>query len=245
MTDFTINTMNKVADFSVGVNSTASSATPIRQQEAPKQATIYGEVPRIPVLDAVEGIKFDFNDGIRILLPHNGKEYHVTFLDIDTGVILYSADTVPGAFVTSVKKFYIRFRLIIHEKGGKKPIFTYDMDLKDKEVMIQLPVGTPGDSIGWFSYVERFQQKHGCKVICVMTPWIAEIVKKQYPDITFIGPEETKNYKPYACWALIRQIFRREWIFPHRVKSKKNMSVLPHRVPVRQNIGTIHWAGLR
>ena len=167
---------------------------------APKQPSIYGEVPKVPTQDAVDGIKFDFNDGIRILFPHNGKEYHVTFTDIDTGIILFSQDTVPGAYVTSVKKFYIRFRLIIHEKGGKEPVFTHDFDAKDRDVMIQLPVGTIGDSIGWFSYVERFQKKHQCRLICVMTPWIADIVRGQYPDITFIAPEETKNYRPYACY---------------------------------------------
>ena len=164
------------------------------------QKSIYGEIPQIPVLDAVEGIKFDFNHGIRILFPQNGKTYHVTFLDIDTGVILYSNDTVPGAFVTSVKKFYIRFRLIIHEKGNEKPIFDHDMDLTDKEVMVQLPVGTIGDSIGWFSYVERFQLKHRCRLICVMTPWIAALVKDQYPNITFIAPDDTVKYKPYASY---------------------------------------------
>lgn len=168
--------------------------------DAPKQPSIYGEVPKVPTQDAVEGIKFDFNDGIRILFPHNGKEYHVTFTDIDTGIILFSQDTVPGAYVTSVKKFYIRFRLIIHRKSGKEPVFTHDFNAENREVMIQLPVGTIGDSIGWFSYVERFQKKHRCRLICVMTPWIADIVRNQYPGITFIKPEETKNYQPYACY---------------------------------------------
>ena len=133
---------------------------PGQKRPAGAQKSIYGEIPQIPVLDAVEGIKFDFNHGIRILFPRNSKIYHVTFLDIDTGVILFSSDTQPGAFITSVKKFYIKFRLIIHEKGNDKPIFEHDMDLTDKEVMVQLPVGTIGDSIGWFSYVERFQLKH-------------------------------------------------------------------------------------
>ena len=164
------------------------------------QKSIYGEIPQIPVLDAVDGIKFDFNHGIRILFPQNDKVYHVTFLDIDTGVVLYSSDTQPGAFVTSVKKFYVRFRLIIYEKGNDTPIFEHDMDLKDKEVMVQLPVGTIGDSIGWFSYVERFQLKHGCKLICVMTPWIADLVRDQYHDITFISPEDTVKYQPYASY---------------------------------------------
>ena len=106
MADFTINTNNNINDFSVGIN-TAPALTPAPVQPAevqqPKQPSIYGEVPQIPTMDAVEGIKFDFNEGIRILFPHNGKEYHVTFTDIDTGIILYSADTVPGAYVTSVK----------------------------------------------------------------------------------------------------------------------------------------------
>ncbi|MBQ9366444.1 MAG: hypothetical protein IJT83_01585, partial [Victivallales bacterium] len=103
----------------------ASNATgdpdlaPGQKRPANAQKSIYGEIPQIPVLDAVEGIKFDFNHGVRIFFPHNEKTYHVTFMDIDTGVILYSNDTVPGAFITSVKKFYIRFRLIIHEKGNE------------------------------------------------------------------------------------------------------------------------------
>ncbi len=178
----------------------APGLIPGQKKDPNSQPSIYGDIPRIPVIDAIEGIKFDFNHGIRILFPQNRKTYHVTFLDLDTNIVLYSADTVPGSFITSVKKFYIRFRLLIFEKGNHEPIFSYDMDLTSKEVMIQLPVGTIGDSIGWFSYVERFQQKHHCKLICVMTPWISEIFKNQYPQITFIKPEDTKNFRPYASY---------------------------------------------
>lgn len=167
-----------------------------------QQKSIYGKITVVPTQDAVAGIKFDFNDGLRILFPKDNKVYHITFLDRETKTILYSADTGPGTLVTSVKKYYVPFKLIIHEKGNEKPIFEHDMDLKDKEVMVQLPVGTIGDSIGWFSYVERFQKKHGCKLICVMTPWIATLVKDQYPDITFIAPEDTLNFKPYASYYL-------------------------------------------
>lgn len=181
----------------------SSSSTPPTSnapKEKPKQKSIYGELPAVPVIDAVEGIKFDFNHGIRILFPKNGKTYRVIFSDLDTGIILYAADAVPGSFITSVKKFFIRFRLQIFNVGGTEPIFTHDYDATNKEVMIQLPVSTIGDSIGWFSYVERFQQKHNCKLICVMQDWISSIVKDQYPNIKFITAEETKNYKPYACY---------------------------------------------
>ena len=199
MDTFTVNPAPQT-DLCISARPIPSAAPAGTVPDAPKHPSIYGEVPKVPTQDAVEGIKFDFNDGIRILFPHNGKEYHVTFTDIDTGIILFSQDTVPGAYVTSVKKFYIRFRLIIHRKGGKEPVFTHDFNAENREVMIQLPVGTIGDSIGWFSYVERFQKKNRCRLICVMTPWIADVVRNQYPGITFIKPEETKNYQPYACY---------------------------------------------
>lgn len=197
--NFTIHPSSETIFTTAAVNppviSTASTAP-----AAAKQPPIYGKVPEVPVLEAVEGIRFDFNEGIRILFPHNGKSYRCRFSDIDTGVILYSADTVAGAYVTSVKKFFIRFRLEIFAPGSDRPIFTHDYDAADREVMIQLPAGTLGDSIGWFSYVERFQQKHRCKIICVMTPWIADLVRDQYPDITFIAAADTVNFKPYACY---------------------------------------------
>ena len=113
----------------------AASASPVSAQQ-PEAESIFGEIPAVPTQEAVDGLLFDFNDGIRILFPQNKKEYHVVFSDSDTGVILFSQDTVPGAFITSVKKFYICFQLAIYEKGGKEPLFTHDFDARDKEVMI-------------------------------------------------------------------------------------------------------------
>ena len=82
-----------------------AAPTPQQPQQPPPQPSIYGEMPRVPVLDAVDGIKFDFNDGIRIMLPQNGREYRVKFSDIDTGIILYQADAAPGSYITASRSF--------------------------------------------------------------------------------------------------------------------------------------------
>ena len=142
--------------------SAASDIAPQSQPPAQPQQLIYGKVPDEPTQEAVEGIRFDFNDGIRIKFPNDG--YWVCFSDLDTGIILYNSDVAAGAMVSSVKKFFIRFRLQIFRKTENTPIFEHDYNAENKQVMIQLPVGTIGDSIGWFSYVERFQQKHKCQV---------------------------------------------------------------------------------
>ena len=139
------------------------SVTVTPAQSAPVQEPTFALPPKEPTQDAIEGIKFDINYGLRILFPSSG-DYRCVFTDLDTGNLLYSMDVQPGCMVESVKKFYLRFGLEIYRRTDlSKPIFKHDMALAGKEVLIQLPKGALGDTIAWFSYVERFQKKHKCK----------------------------------------------------------------------------------
>ena len=80
MADFTINTditENSIADIVVkpvaqrNENSNSKKSATELKTNSNVQKSIYGELPQIPTQDAVEGIKFDFNHGIRILFPDN------------------------------------------------------------------------------------------------------------------------------------------------------------------------------
>ena len=154
--------------------------------------------PEVPVMEAVEGILFDFNNGLRVRFPETG-DYRCVFRDLDTDCLLYSMDVKPGCTVESVKKFFIRFGLEIYRKDClESPVFRHDFDLAGKEVLIQLPVGALGDTIAWFSYVERFQKKHHCKLFCSMAKELANLFRGQYPDIEFITKDEAAKLKPYA-----------------------------------------------
>ncbi|EBO5292747.1 autotransporter strand-loop-strand O-heptosyltransferase, partial [Salmonella enterica subsp. enterica serovar Waral] len=64
--------------------------------------------PEHPVNLAPHGIRFDFNDGARVQLPDG--EWHVRLLDDESGNILFSCDSGAG-WVTSTKKYYVRFRI--------------------------------------------------------------------------------------------------------------------------------------
>ena len=216
--DISINVSNPVAgqnnNRTMAINPApapqTSGAVPAAQPQAPNQQSsqdkeqtqIYGNIPERPVYDAVEGIKFDFNDGIRVAIPPNGKEYRVAFSDMDTGVYLYNAVVPAGGMVTSVKKFFIRFKLEIYRRNESEPIFVHEYDPTGKLVMIQLPVSTLGDPLGWFPYVDKFQQKYGCEVVAVLNEPLIPVFEKCYPNIKLITSKETLNYKPYACYYL-------------------------------------------
>lgn len=162
----------------------------------------FGDIPEEPVQEAIDGIRFDFNDGLRVKIPQGTQSYHIRFVDLDTKSLIYDTFTPSeeGCVVTSNKKYYVKFRLIISEPKDDKLLFLHDYDASGKEVAVRFPVHTLGDSIGWFSYVERFQKKLNCNLLCVVAPWFAEIVKKQYPRIKFVTKEDIAKYKTYASY---------------------------------------------
>lgn len=133
----------------------------------------------------IEGLEFDFNYGARIKVP--AGNWRVKILDRDSFNTLYDA-TASDVLVTSTKKYYINFRLEIYHED--KPVFSHDLNLSRKKVLIKFPVGTLGDIIAWFPYAQVFKYKHDCEVYCAMAPELAELFRPSYPELRFIGPEE-------------------------------------------------------
>ena len=183
-------------DITITCDSVSETSTP----PVLNQDVAFAAPPIIPTQEAAEDIRFDFNNGLRVLFPAKG-EYRCVFTDLDTGNLMYSMDIQPSCMVESIKKFYLRFGLeIYHRTDLNKPIFKHEMDLAGKEVLIQLPKGALGDTIAWFSYMERFQKKHKCKLYCTMAEELTELFKAQYPDVTFITKEDAVSLTPYATY---------------------------------------------
>ena len=143
--------------------------------------------PDVPTQKGPKGIRFDFNDGARVLLPKG--QWHVQLEDDDSGNVLFVCDADEG-WVTSAKKYYVPFRIKVWDRRNlAKPLLDHVMDLQGKPVLIKFPVGTLGDLIGWFPYAEKFQQKHQCKLECSLAQNILELFRDQYPDITLSAEE--------------------------------------------------------
>jgi autotransporter strand-loop-strand O-heptosyltransferase len=152
----------------------------------------------IPTQEAGHGVRFDFNDGCRVVLPEG--EWQVTLRDVETGNVLFQTDIGAGT-VASGKKYFVPFQVEIAQ-GGKSPdtAFIHTYEARDREVLIQFPVGTLGDLMGWFPYAVKFQRKHGCKLTCSMSALIAPLFRDAYPEIAFVTPEEVVPERYYATY---------------------------------------------
>lgn len=156
--------------------------------------------PEIPTQEGPLGIRFDFNDGARVLLPKG--QWHVQLEDDESGNILFVCDPDEG-WVVSTKKYYIPFRIRIWDRNNTaRPLLDHIMELKGKPVLLKFPVGTLGDLMGWFPYAEKFLHKHDCMLECSMGQPIIELVKEQYQDMTFVTPPEVRMKEPYASYRI-------------------------------------------
>ncbi len=181
----------------------AAVATATSGEEARKGP--YPPPAAVPTQAGPAGIRFDFNLGARIVLPNRtvGK-WRVRLSDLDTGNILFQSEN-QGAFVSSTKRYHIRFRLevwALDEAGAATPVLTHDYDARGREVLIQFPVGTLGDILAWFPYAARFGEVHGCRLTCAMAERIIPLLQEAYPSIRFVTHEELAAQKiPDSAYA--------------------------------------------
>jgi colanic acid biosynthesis glycosyl transferase WcaI len=180
-----------------------SSAEPNQKAEPGSQAAVTPARPAYPPPAASptqlgnHGIRYDFNMGARILVPSGN--WRVQLRDLDTGNILFET-TKGDVFVNSSKRYFIRFRIEAWKDG--ESVFTHEYDATDREVLVQFPVGTLGDIMGWFPYAVRFQQERGCKLTCAMSELLIPLFKDAYPHINFVTHEQVQPDRFYATYSI-------------------------------------------
>lgn len=130
----------------------------------------------------VEGVKFDYNDGLRIKVPKGN--YSVNIIDLDDCLTVFSGE-VSDTMVVTAKKYWVRFRFELYLDG--KIIFAHDYDAKGKNVLMRYPTGSVlGDALAWFPYAEEFRKKHQCEVYVLISKQMQEILHRGYPEIHFL-----------------------------------------------------------
>ncbi len=159
-----------------------------------------------PTQEGPKGVRFDFNQGARVVLParpESEPKWKVRLRDLDTGNVLFESEN-RGAFVASAKRFFVRFGVEVFE--GETQILDHRYDCQDKDVLIQFPIGTLGDTLAWFPYADRFQKWHGCKLTCAMSGLIIPVLKDAHPNINFVTHEEMVEQglpqRAYATYSL-------------------------------------------
>ncbi len=150
-----------------------------------------------PTQAGPKGIRYDFNLGARVVVPEGS--WRVQLRDLDTGNVLFDTQC-SASFVNSAKRFFVRFRIEVWDHG--ESILRHDYAAAGQEVLIQFPVGTLGDPMGWLPYAVKFQAKHDCKLTIAMSDLLIPLFRDSYPHITFIAADAVTPEKYYATYSI-------------------------------------------
>ncbi|MGE5270502.1 MAG: autotransporter strand-loop-strand O-heptosyltransferase [Thiohalocapsa sp.] len=177
---------------------TAATQSPSASgQSAPAVKPAYPPAPAVPTQQAANGLRFDFNEGCRILLPEAEHPWRVRISDLDTGNTLYETEIKAGR-VSSTKRYYVRFGIEIWQQG--ESVFRHEYNAHNKPVLINFPVGTLGDTLGWFPYAVKFQQRHRCRLTCAMAERLITLFRDTHPNIEFATHESVDTEQFYATY---------------------------------------------
>jgi autotransporter strand-loop-strand O-heptosyltransferase len=187
---------------------TASTSADAQTGAGPSK-TSFPPPAETPTQLGPHGIRFDINHGARVVLPNRTEgSWRVRLRDLDTGNILFLSDN-KGAFVRSSKRFFVRFGIDVWETdpaGTLTPVFSHGFDVRGREVLIHFPVGTLGDTMGWFSYANRFAAVYGARVTCAMSGLIIPLLQGAYPHLRLVTHEQVVEQKlsdtAYATYCL-------------------------------------------
>jgi autotransporter strand-loop-strand O-heptosyltransferase len=159
----------------------------------------YRPPSELPTQVGPKRLRFDFNDGCRVVLEEAEHPWRVRLSDLDTGNTLFETELKTGR-VNSSKRYYVRFRIEAWQDG--ESVFIHEYSAADCDVLIQFPVGTLGDTLGWFPYAVKFQERHKCRLTCGMAEKLIPLFRGAYPNITFITHEEIKPENYYATYSM-------------------------------------------
>jgi autotransporter strand-loop-strand O-heptosyltransferase len=191
-----------------GVQRPASTATRSVQSHAPANAPQpsaesepekrpYPAPAGLPTQEGPKGVRFDFNEGCRVVLPASERPWRVTLRDLDAGNILFRTE-MPSGKINSAKRYFVRFRIEL--SLGDESVLVHDYDAADRPVLILLPIGTLGDTVGWLPYAVKFQRKHRCRLTCGIAEGLIPLFRDAYPEITFIPHTAVDPSRYYATY---------------------------------------------
>jgi autotransporter strand-loop-strand O-heptosyltransferase len=165
-----------------------------------------------PTQEGPKGLRYDFNGGCRVVMPESDHPWRVRLSDLDTGNILFETELKSGR-INSTKRYFVRFRIEVWQNG--ESLFVHDYSAAGRDVLIQFPVETLGDPIGWFPYAVKFKQHHGCRLTCAMSDKMIPLFRDAYPDIDFITYAQAHRERFYATY-VIAVYFVKGAIYDHK-----------------------------
>ena len=146
---------------------------------------LYGET-------GIEGLKIDFNFGLRLDVPEGN--WRIKISDYDSETIFFD-EKVSNVRLISSEGYFIHWQVEAFLNGEK--VFEHIFDPAGQRVFMIMRTTALGDNLALLPYVREFQKKYDCEIYLWIAPNLRELVKNLYPEIPQV---EKLSYDYYATF---------------------------------------------
>ncbi len=144
----------------------------------------------------IEGLRLDFNAGLRLRVPRG--DWHIRVSDADSEVVFLDQDVSEKTLV-SMEKYYIHWQIEAYLDGELQ--FAHLFNPEGMDVLFS-PVRTPlGDAVMLFPYMRAFVEAHGCRALFLSNPAYDPIVRAYFPEFRIVGRITETTYAQYLIGA--------------------------------------------
>ena len=142
----------------------------------------------------IEGLRLDFNFGLRLDVPEGNFRVRIT--DADTEKICFDK-YISGGRLISVEKYFIRWRVEVFLSGEK--IFDHTLDLAGQPVAIMSKFNMLGDTLAFVNYFNEFRRVNRCELAVFVPDDLRELIGRLCPGVTLL---DEINFQTYATYYL-------------------------------------------
>ena len=191
--------MNDAAPAPLQAHAAPAGPTPAVTPFAPSPHPIFLAPALLPTQVGPAGLRYDFNDGARVVIPDFGQPlpWRVRISDLRDDATLADVAMSSGV-VRSPAKYFVPYGITIWLNDVV--VFEHRYDARDQDVLVQFPLAALGDVLGWLPYALRFAEAHGCRLACVVTPAVAALFGEAYPGVDFVAQDKVERRKYYATY---------------------------------------------
>lgn len=151
----------------------------------------------------IDGIKFDFCHGFRLLVPSSATgAYTVEIWDDENGALIGSHKVKATDYLRHPLTYRRPLMIRILDESGEKPLFQHTYCEEGRPVVISFPQRTVGDAIAWFAAVEPYAKATQCDLYIAMHPFLRVLFEKANPWAKFITFDQMESMRPYAHYEM-------------------------------------------
>lgn len=152
----------------------------------------FEESKPVAVATDIQGFRFDFNFGLRLLIP--AGDWHVTVLDSASNLVVFD-ENVSDVLLISLEKFLVRWEFTLSRNG--EVVFRHRYNPRGRKVHFNFGPSGMGDRFVLFQYMEVFRKKYDCIATCKVEPYLQEIVKLYHRGVECVDETPADSYAAY------------------------------------------------